>query len=364
MPQNSKVHAPAILVLEDGSFFEGHSVGVAGVTTGEVVFNTSMSGYQEILTDPSYAGQMITFTAPHIGNYGTNSDDMESDGVHAEGMIVRDFSTMASNHRSDASLSQFLKDQNVIAISGVDTRSLTRRLRKGVQMGIIATHKTSEDIDELVDMLNQETPYGLIDYVSQVCVRYNSSYGSEDHPHVVVIDYGVKQSIIRNLVERGLRVTVVPPTPSMEALKYLNPDGILLSNGPGDPDRMGRHLDRILALSREYVTFGICLGHQLLAKAYGAETFKLPFGHRGPNQPVKDLETQKVAITSQNHGYAVREETLPPELKVTHSNLNDGTVAGLVHQTLPIVSVQYHPEAGPGPRDAQSFFDKLMDALR
>jgi carbamoyl-phosphate synthase small subunit len=362
MPQNAKV--PAILVLEDGSFFEGYSVGIDGTTIGEVVFNTSMSGYQEILTDPSYAGQMITFTAPHIGNYGTNSDDMESDKVHAEGMIVRDFSTMASNHRSDASLSQFLQDQNVIAISGVDTRSLTRKLRNGVQMGIIATHKTSEDVDELVGILIQATPYGAVDYVSQVCVRYNHTRGSEDQPHVVVIDYGVKQSIIRNLVERDLRVTVVPPTPSMDVLKDLNPDGIMLSNGPGDPDRMENHLDRIREISSEYVTFGICLGHQLLAKAYGAETFKLIFGHRGPNQPVKDLETQKVAITSQNHGFAVREETLPPELRVTHRNLNDGTVAGLVHQTLPIVSVQYHPEAGPGPRDAQNFFSQLVEALK
>ncbi|MGM0555045.1 MAG: glutamine-hydrolyzing carbamoyl-phosphate synthase small subunit [Myxococcota bacterium] len=382
---------PAILVLEDGTCFEGSAAGWTGNTVGEVVFNTSMAGYQEILTDPSYAGQLVTLTMPHIGNYGVNPADMESERIQARGLIVRSISEEASNYRSESSLPDWLNDNQIVAIDQVDTRALTRHIRdKGVMMGVIAHGATEDEKDEWLAYLEDQPDYESEDFVGDVVhreavsVRLVASESQQsdavdereirlvpfeadeqdDSPHVVVVDYGVKFSILRNLIERGLRVTLVPGDTDIEQLRSLDPDGVLLSNGPGDPGRLDSYLSLIEGTIESYPTFGICLGHQLLARALGAETFKLPFGHRGPNQPVKDKATGKIAMTSQNHGYAVKSETLPETLEVTHINLNDDTVEGVRHRDLPVFSVQYHPEAGPGPHDAADFFDDFERMVR
>lgn len=383
---------PALLVLEDGTCFEGVAAGASGVAVGEAVFNTSMSGYQEILTDPSYAGQMVTLTMPHIGNYGVNPADMESDKIQAAGLIVRSISEEASNYRAEMSLPQWLVDNEVVAISEVDTRALTRHLRdKGVMMAVIAHGATAQDVDEWTEFLEQQPDYESGEFVGEVAhgqaytVQINADGSDEaedgldeahielvpftapegdDRPHVVVIDYGVKYSILRNLARQGLRLTLVPGSTPIDAIRDLEPDGILLSNGPGDPARLDEYLNTVRGVVDEYPTFGICLGHQLLARALGAETYKLPFGHRGPNQPVKNLTTGKISMTSQNHGYAVRPDTLPEDLEITHINLNDETVEGFKHRQLPVLSVQYHPEAGPGPHDAVDFFDDFAKMVR
>jgi carbamoyl-phosphate synthase small subunit len=383
---------PALLVLEDGACFEGVSAGAQGVAVGEAVFNTSMSGYQEILSDPSYAGQLVTLTMPHIGNYGVNAADMESSKIQAAGLIVRSISEDPSNYRCEESLPDWLAENGVVAISEVDTRALTRHLRdKGVMMAVIAHGATAEDAERWKDYLTEQPDYASGDYVGDVqhpqplsvvvhdapddgvnepldearvvLVPYEAS-PDDDRPHVVVVDYGVKFSILRHLHRQGLRLTLVPGATSIEEIRGLAPDGILLSNGPGDPAKLDSYLETVKGAASSYPTFGICLGHQLLARAFGAETFKLPYGHRGPNQPVKSLANGKISMTSQNHGYAVRSETLPGDLEITHINLNDQTVEGFRHRSLPVLSVQYHPEAGPGPHDAIDFFDDFATLVR
>ncbi len=371
---------PAILVLSDGTVFEGLATGASGHTVGEIVFNTSMTGYQEILTDPSYAGQIVNFTVPHIGNYGVAHEDVESSSIKAAGLVVREMSYFPSNHRSAISLPDWLEQNSIVGISDVDTRALTRHIRdKGVMMGVIAHGATAEDAEKWLAKIDEHPGYGEIDYVAEVrCqapmhvdvaegdpgdVTYRPWESKPSSPHVVVLDFGVKNSILRKLAERGLNVTVVPGASSREELDALEPDGVLVSNGPGDPALLDDRLELLRGVASDLPTFGICLGHQLLARAYGGTTFKLPFGHRGPNQPVQDLLTGKVEMTSQNHGYAVAENGLPGEIEVTHINLNDRTVEGFRHKSAPVFAVQYHPEAGPGPHDAEIFFDRFAEAV-
>lgn len=376
--------SPAILVLEDGTCFEGLSAGAPGSTVGEVVFNTSMSGYQEIATDPSYRGQLITYTMPHIGNYGVNALDNESTETQAAGVIVRSLSRRASNQRSEQGFEDWLVARGVVGICEVDTRELTRRLRQGgVGLAAIVHDATAQDAAAALELIAAHPGYGSVDYVSEVAttraLRVSAddawqspleltpadadSEAAGDGPHVVVMDFGVKFSILRHLLARGMRVTLMPRDADHAAVESQRPDGILWSNGPGDPDQMEPFIAGVRALSERYPTMGICLGHQLLAKAFGGETFKLGFGHRGPNQPVQNQRDKSVAMTSQNHGYAVRRESFPEELEITHVNINDDTISGFSHRRLPVHAVQYHPEAGPGPNDATSFFDDFARDL-
>jgi carbamoyl-phosphate synthase small subunit len=375
---------PAILALADGTVFFGTSIGATGLTSGEVVFNTAMTGYQEILTDPSYCQQIVTLTYPHIGNYGVNEEDVEAGKVHAAGLIIRDLPLIASNFRTSQSLSQYLRSQHTVAIANIDTRKLTRILRtKGAQNGCIVGLAAGEEVTpvlteqavaaarnapdmaglDLAKVVSAREPYAW----SQSEWRLGSGYGEQKNGryHVVAFDYGVKKNILRMLAERGCRVTVVPAqTPAVEVRK-LNPDGVFLSNGPGDPEPC----DYAIAATRElmeagYPTFGICLGHQIMALACGAKTFKMKFGHHGANHPVKDLDTGRVSITSQNHGFAVDEKTLPANLRATHVSLFDGTLQGLARTDRPAFCFQGHPEASPGPHDIGYLFDRftgLMD---
>ncbi len=368
----------AILILQDGTIFEGTAFGAAVDAVGEVVFNTSMSGYQEILTDPSYAGQIVTLTQPHIGNYGISQADMESERVHAAALIVRELTEYPSNFRSEKSLSDWLVDQGVPGISGIDTRSLTRKIREGgVTKGILAFGAGRSEVSDRLAAMNLAPDYGSIDFVSKVSVSRPTEIrlqdvsngqlvveGRGDHDlHCVVVDFGVKHSILKHLYRSGFRVTRVPHDASIADIQGLAPDAIMLSNGPGDPAQMDGQLEKIRGLAERWPTWGICLGHQLISRAYGAQTFKLPYGHRGPNQPVQDLRTKKVAMTSQNHGYAVESESMPSCFEVTHLNLNDGTIEGIRHTELPVQAVQYHPEAGPGPHDAENFFAAFYQSV-
>lgn len=373
----------AVLVLEDGRAFPGRAFGARVQSVGEIVFNTSMTGYQEILTDPSYAGQLVTMTSSHIGNYGINTADMESRRIWSRGMIVRSISEQPSSWRSAMSLPQWFEEQGIVGISEVDTRALTRHIRdKGVMKAIIAPGKGVEDAEALLEVLADAPDYGEEDFVSRAMVTETSSVsarqseglygehlvfeaedGAPDAPHVVVLDFGAKHSILRLLSQLGCRVTVLPGFSSPDEIRAHAPDGILLSNGPGDPAVLDELVANLTQIIGEQPTFGICLGHQVLARATGASTYKLPFGHRGPNQPVQDLSSGKVAMTSQNHGYAVDAESMPDTLEVTHINLNDDTVAGFRHRELPVVAVQYHPEAGPGPHDAEDFFEQFITAI-
>jgi len=373
---------PALLVLEDGQVFEGASVGADAVAFAEIVFNTSMTGYQEILTDPSYAGQLVTLTHPHIGNYGVSTADMESAKIQAAGLIVREMSSVPSNHRSEIPLPRWLAKHAVPAIAGIDTRALTRHIRDaGVMMAAVVPGATRDDASRWRRELEDQPGYGARDFVDQVrtqrpvrVICRPHEHGSvielepeaerrSDRPHVVVLDFGVKHSILRHLCQRGFEVTLAPSSLDAAAIEALEPDGILISNGPGDPARLDSTLDTIRELVRVRPTYGICLGHQLLARAFGGQTFKLPFGHRGPNQPVQDLGSRRIAMTSQNHGYAVDRQNLPDVLEITHINLNDETVEGFRHRELPVFAVQYHPEAGPGPNDAVTFFDDFLEAV-
>lgn len=370
---------PALLALEDGSLFWGESIGIDGYTTGEVVFNTSITGYQEILTDPSYYQQIVTLTYPHIGNVGTNPDDQESARVFANGLVVRDCPRLASNWRNRKPLDDYLRDWEVVAIADIDTRRLTRILReKGAQNGCIMA---GDDIDATAALEAARAFPGLrgMDLARVVSTRQpyvwtEGSWQLESNDfarpaelpyHVVAFDYGIKYSILRRLVDRGCRVTVVPAqTPAAEVLA-LHPDGIVLANGPGDPEPC----DYAINVAREFLerglpTFGICLGHQLLGLAGGGRTVKMKFGHHGGNHPVLDLDTGRVMISSQNHGFAVDESTLPPWLRATHRSLFDGSLQGIAHTEQPAFSFQGHPEAGPGPRDVESSFDRFIAMIK
>ncbi|MBS0448433.1 MAG: glutamine-hydrolyzing carbamoyl-phosphate synthase small subunit [Proteobacteria bacterium] len=379
-PQLLFPHDQAILALADGTVFQGISIGAAGRTTGEVVFNTALTGYQEILTDPSYCRQIVTLTYPHIGNVGVNAEDDEATRVHAAGLIVKDLPVRMSNFRAEATLSDYLKREGTVAIAGIDTRRLTRHLRTcGAQNGCIVALPAGEaitqaHIDGAIGHARAEPSMAGLDLAKVVSVTepyewtetvwaLGQGHGklARAKRHVVAYDYGIKRNILRMLAARGCRVTVVPArTPAADALK-LRPDGIFLSNGPGDPEPC----DYAIAASRELIeqglpTFGICLGHQIMALASGAKTFKMKFGHHGANHPVKDLETGRVSITSQNHGFAVDEKTLPANLKPTHVSLFDGTLQGLVRTDRPAFCFQGHPEASPGPHDIGYLFDRFV----
>ncbi len=358
----------ASLVLEDGSRFEGLNFGCEGTTFGEIVFNTSMNGYQEIITDPSYAGQIITFTYPEIGNYGTNNEDLESKKSFAKGVIIRNLSPIVSNWRATASLDEFLKSQNLIGISGVDTRAITRKIRSigAMRAGISTEIMDSKELQKQV--LNSPSMLGadLAKVVTTKEVYRGPLPKAQPAYPIVAMDFGIKQNILNRLSAYGLAPLVVPAMTTFDEIKAINPRGLFLSNGPGDPEPVQYAVETIKKVidKLNIPIFGICLGHQLLAQAFGAKTYKLKFGHRGGNQPVKNLLTGKIEITSQNHGFAVDAETLPKELKVTHINLNDNTNEGFRHRELPIFSVQYHPEASPGPHDSDYLFGEFVEFIR
>ena len=375
---------PAILALADGSVFLGEAIGAPGHTVGEVVFNTAITGYQEILTDPSYLQQIVTLTYPHIGNVGVNAEDVESGKVQAAGLIIRDLPLLASNFRSEGDLSGYLKTHGTVAIAGIDTRRLTRLLRThGAQNGAIVCLAGGEEatptrIDEAIALAKAAPPMVGLDLakVASTTERYDwqqtewvlgSGYGTRESARfkVVAYDFGVKKNILRMLAERGCEVTVVPATtPAAEALA-MAPDGVFLSNGPGDPEPCDYAIDaaRTLIDSGKPV-FGICLGHQIMALASGAKTFKMKFGHHGANHPVKDLDSGRVSITSQNHGFAVDEKTLPPTLRATHVSLFDGTLQGLTRTDKPAFCFQGHPEASPGPHDVDYLFDRFIALMQ
>ncbi len=370
---------PAILALEDGSIFKGIAIGADGLSSGEVVFNTSMTGYQEILTDPSYCRQIVTLTYPHIGNVGTNAEDEESSRTWVAGLVIRDLPLLASNFRSEQSLDSYLKANNIVGIADIDTRRLTRILReKGSLSGCIM----AGDVDETQALQAADAFPGLkgMDLAKEVTVTesylWNSSTwqrgigheekDSADQPyHVVAYDYGVKRNILRMLVERGCRLTVVPAqTPAADVLA-LNPDGVFLSNGPGDPEPCDYAITAIKEiLKTDIPVFGICLGHQLLALACGAKTLKMKFGHHGANHPVQDLDGKQVMITSQNHGFAVDEDSLPDNIRATHKSLFDDSLQGIERTDRPAFSFQGHPEASPGPRDVAPLFDKFIEQMK
>jgi len=355
----------AILALEDGRVFHGRSWGAAGEACGEMVFNTSMSGYQEVLTDPSYAGQIVCMTYPLIGNYGVNSEDTESSRPWVEGFVVRERSRVASNWRSEESLDEYLKRWNIPAIDHIDTRALVRHIRdKGAMRACLSN--IDQNVDSVIEKARKSLPMENRELASVVTTkeRYEFPAAKPERFHVVCFDFGVKTNSLRQLAEAGCRVTVVPAsTPASEVLA-MKPDGIFLSNGPGDPASMSREVAEVKQVAESGTpTFGICFGHQLLGRAFGGETFKLMFGHRGGNQPVKDFRDGHVEITSHNHGFAVKANTLPDEVEVTHINLNDQCVEGMRHKTLPIISVQYHPEAAPGPHDAEHHFKRFIELM-
>ncbi|CUR35221.1 Carbamoyl-phosphate synthase small chain [Planktothrix tepida PCC 9214] len=370
---------PALLVLADGTTYTGWSFGAPGTVIGEVVFNTGMTGYQEVLTDPSYCGQIVTFTYPELGNTGVNPDDEESAFPHVRGAIARNICHRPSNWRSTQSLPDYLKQHNIPGIYGIDTRALTRKIRTvGAMNGAISTEIL--DPGELRNLVEQAPSMAGLNLVKEVTTQeayewleptetaweFSESVGGNQQPRytVVALDFGVKRNILRRLASYGCRVIVVPAhTPPEEILKY-NPDGIFLSNGPGDPSAVTEGINTTKALVKsDKPVFGICMGHQILGLSLGAETFKLKFGHRGLNQPA-GLAQQQVEITSQNHGFAIDPDTIAEDVQITHLNLNDRTVAGLKHKTLPLFSVQYHPEASPGPHDADYLFERFVQAMQ
>lgn len=353
------------LVLADGTTYQGTAFGAPGTAIGEVVFNTGMTGYQEILTDPSYAGQLVTLTYPLIGNYGVSEDDFESRRVQVAGFIVKELADAPSNWRSHGTLDAFLHTHGVVGIAGLDTRALTQKLRSvGVMMGAISSDKTP---DELKAALAQASEYADVDYVGQVTTKASYVWPSalrETKYKIALLDCGVKFNILRSLAALGAETTVYPAHTAAQTILATDPDGIFLSPGPGDPALLDDIVHNVRLLSQARPTMGICLGNQLLGCAYGGHTFKLPFGHRGSNHPVKDLETGRVVITSQNHGYALAVEGFDdPNMEVWQINLNDGTVEGLRHKTLPIFSIQYHPEASPGPADSQGYFARFLQMI-
>ncbi|MGI8835617.1 MAG: glutamine-hydrolyzing carbamoyl-phosphate synthase small subunit [Pyrinomonadaceae bacterium] len=357
--------APAVLALEDGVTFRGRSWAAEGEACGEMVFNTSMTGYQEVLTDPSYAGQIVCMTYPLIGNYGVNSEDEESARPWVEGFVVREASRIASSWRAQETLDAYLKRWNIVAIEGIDTRALVRHIRdKGAMSACLST--TDLDADSLISKARQSPSMENRELASVVTTKkpYEVTPKGDERFHVVCYDFGVKRNSLRELAARGCRITVMPASTSAAEVLALKPDGIFLSNGPGDPASMDREVEQIRNLVQTSVpTFGICFGHQLLGRAFGGKTFKLVFGHRGGNQPVQDASDGKVEITSHNHGFAVEADSLPPDVEVTHINLNDRCVEGMRHKTLPIISVQYHPEAAPGPHDAEHHFQRFINLM-
>ena len=396
--ESSAERATARLVLADGRVFEGSAIGARGRATGEVVFNTSMTGYQEALTDPSYGGQVLTMTYPLVGNYGVNAVDEESARIQVRGFVVRELTDLPSHWRSRDTLDGYLRAQGVPGISGIDTRALTRHLRtRGVLMGTVTSDESTE---QALARLRATPDYAEGDYVASVSTRESYEFtfdgadassagrseGSRNHspqaegvtvrghspqahgiaqaPHIAMIDLGVKRNIMRILAGRGCRVTAVPHTATADEIRRLAPDGVVLSPGPGDP----MLLDGVVATARELVgeqpLLGICLGHQVVARVFGAKTYKLPFGHRGANHPVRELRTGRVWITSQNHGFAVDGDGLQPEMRVAQLHLNDDTVEGLEHAELPIFTIQYHSEASPGPHDTEFLFDRFLTAVR
>jgi carbamoyl-phosphate synthase small subunit len=355
----------ALLVLEDGRTFRGYAFGAEGEAFGEMVFNTSMTGYQEILTDPSYAGQIVCMTYPLIGNYGVNEEDTESRRPWVEGFVVREASRIASNWRSQETLDSYLKRYKIVGIEHLDTRALVRHIRdKGAMRAVIST--VDEDEASLLEKVGNSLSMKNRELASAVTIdeTYDFPAEREEKFHVVCYDFGVKTNSLREFSRYGCRLTVVPAEMPASEVLAMKPDGIFLSNGPGDPASMQKVVAEIKKLTEEGVPiFGICLGHQILGQVFGGETYKLKFGHRGGNQPIKDLSTGKIEITSHNHGFAVDAESLPAEVEVTHVNLNDQTVAGLKHKTLPVFSVQYHPESAPGPHDSEYLFRRFIELM-
>jgi carbamoyl-phosphate synthase small subunit len=353
----------ARLVLADGTSYEGYSFGAETDTFGEVVFNTSMTGYQEMLTDPSYAGQIVVPTYPLIGNYGINEQDDESVRIQVSGFVVREECLEPNHYLSVKTLHDYLLGSGIAGIQSIDTRAITRKLRSvGVMMGVITTRMSPA---EALDALKKQPDYGSIDFVKEISTRASYEW---DKPaavkyHVVAYDCGLKRNILRLLRERGCRVTVVPCTSTADEILKLNPDGILLSPGPGDPELLDYAVKTVRGLVEKKPVMGICLGNQLIGRAFGAKTYKLKFGHRGGNHPVKEFATGRVHITAQNHGYAVDPDTLKDGLEVTHINLNDGTVEGLRHKELPVFSIQYHSEDSPGPHDNRYLFDRFVEMM-
>jgi carbamoyl-phosphate synthase small subunit len=356
----------ALLVLEDGKTFYGATFAGEGEVSGEVVFNTSMTGYQEILTDPSYKGQIVTMTYPLIGNYGINREDIESGRIQVEAFVVKEYESIPSNWRSEKTLAEYLNHEGKIGIEGIDTRALTRHIRlEGAMKGIISTL----DLDPRSLAEKARTSQGLVgqDLVKDVTCKGPYQWHQEKIElfHVVALDFGIKFNIARNLVERGCKITIVPAHTAVDEIRAMKPDGILLSNGPGDPEPVTYAVRTIQGLIGRYPIFGICLGQQLLGLAFGGKTFKLKFGHRGANHPVKNLFTGQVEITAQNHGFCVDMESIKdPEIEITHINLNDQTLEGMRHRSLPIFSVQYHPEASPGPHDSSYLFDEFIKKMK
>ncbi len=353
----------ARLVLEDGTIYHGIHFGADAETGGEVVFNTGMTGYQEILTDPSYSGQIITMTYPLIGNYGLNSADYESKRPYARGFVVKEYCQSPSNWRSETTIDAFLKQYNIPGIAGIDTRSLTKRLRTvGVMKGLITTSEKSDKV--LIGQVKSNPDLSGHDFVKAASTKEIYTEGDGDK-HVVLMDFGAKLNIQNSLIRHGCKVTVVPCDTNNETILNLKPDGLMLSNGPGDPKDVLYAVDCVKKLIGKLPIFGICLGHQILGLAFGGDTYKLKFGHRGGNHPVKDLISGAVTITSQNHGFAVREDSLDSkEVYVSHLNVNDRTVEGLKHKYLPVFSVQYHPEATPGPWDSDYLFEQFISNLK